>query len=450
MKIRRISSINLKRIVDNLGWLFLDKCIRLLGGLLVGVWVARYLGVERFGDLNYALSFVAIFAALASLGLNGVVVRDLVRKPDASNSILGSSFFLLMAGGVASFALMMACVEFVHPASNETKWLVFIIGAGILFKSFDVVRFWYEAKVSSRIVVWADNVVFLMFSALKVALIMAGAGVLGFAVAAFLEMVCMAAGLIAVYLWFGRQKISSWRIDKATVTGLLKESWPLALSVFAIVVYTRIDQIMIGQMLGNQAVGEYAAALRISEVWYFVPAIVTATAFPMILGVKQKDRFEYAKRFQLLYDALVVFAVVIGVVLTFSSELLMRTLYGNSYAGGAGVLVVLSWTGVFVALNTVSGRWLISEGLSRYALMRNLIGAFLNIGLNLILIPKFGIAGAAMATLISYCSAAYMFDGFAPPTRQMFMQKTKSLMLFGALMRLRNEFLKLILGVQKK
>lgn len=444
MKIRGLSTPTVRRVIDNLGWLMVDKILRLLSGLFIGVWVARHLGVESFGVLNYALSFVGIFAALASLGLNGLVVRELVRKPDSAGLILGSSFILLLVSGVIAFFLMSLAALLVRPDSDEVRWLIVVVGAGILLKSFDVIRYWYEAEVSSKFVVWMDNLVFIICSGLRVALILFGSGVLGFALVVLLEAVLAALGLVVLYLKVSKNKLIGWNFNKQIATNILSESWPLALSVFAIVIYTRVDQLMIGHILGDSAVGEYSAALRLSEVWYFIPAVVTSTAFPLILNLKLHDESKYDHYFQLLYDILVVSAILIGILLSIFSKQLMYVLYGEGFVGGAEVLIILAWTGIFVSLNTVSGRWLISEGLVKLALFRNLIGAALNILLNLLLIPRMGIVGAAVSTLISYGVSAYVFDVFTRQTRKGFAQKTRSLMLFGAIHRLGHEFKVLI------
>jgi O-antigen/teichoic acid export membrane protein len=97
----------LVKIIDNIGWLFFDKTLRMGVGLFVGVWVTRYLGPEQFGLFNFATAFTALFGAVATLGLQGIVVRDIVNDPSCKEETLGTAALLHLIGGTLAYGLII-------------------------------------------------------------------------------------------------------------------------------------------------------------------------------------------------------------------------------------------------------------------------------------------------------------------------------------------------------
>ncbi|MDP3126676.1 MAG: flippase [Thiobacillus sp.] len=398
MRIRVEHRPNLQKALTNTGWLFGDRVLRMGVGLLVGVWVARYLGPEQFGLLNYAMAIVALFGAIASLGLNGIVVRDLVKEPETANETLGTTFLLQAIGGLLAFGLAIFTIGFARPNDNFAKLLVAVLGFVMVFKSTDVVRYWFESQVKSKYVVWLENGIFLVLAVVKVGLILMAASLMAFVWVAFAEGVLVAVGLLGVYAWRGGA-LSSWRIHYGRAKTLLKDSWPLILSGLAVMVYMRIDQVMLGQMLGDEAVGIYSAAVRVSEVWYFIPMAIAASVFPSIIEAKKQSEDLYCQRIQKLYDLMVLLALTVAIPMTFLSEWAVVFLFGNEYLQAAPVLSISIWAGVSVALSAVHGKWLLTEGMQNYALLYTSIGCLINIVLNIYFIKKYGVVGAAFATV---------------------------------------------------
>lgn len=422
----------LTNILNNIIWLFFDKFIRLGVGLLVGVWIARYLGPEQFGLLNYALAFVTLFTAVASLGLNSIVVRDLVQDPANADTTMGTSFVLSVLGGFSAFCLSLLAISYARPDDELAKFIVVLLSLLMVFKATDVVRYWFESQVQSKYVVWMENSAFLAISTVKIGLIVVEAPLIAFVWAMFVESLIVAVGLLGIYAWKGG-KLKAWRFQLIRAKGLLKDSWPLILSGIAIMVYMRIDQIMLGQMLGDESVGIYSAAVRISEVWYFIPMVIVASVFPSIIEAKKQGEALYYQRLQKLYNWLVVLALAVAIPMTFLSELVVTLLFGNAYVQAGSVLSIHIWSGLFVFLGLASGKWFIIEGLQRYSFYRTLFGAVANIVLNLIMIPKFGVLGAASATVISYAIAGLFSDVLQKETRTIFKMKLRSLNIYSTL-----------------
>lgn len=417
---------NLQKILINISWLFADRILSMSIGLLVGVWVARYLGPEQFGLFNYTSAFVALFGAIATLGLNGIVVRDLVKEPKTTNATLGTAFVMQLIGGLLACGMAVIIIGYVRPGDVQTKLMVAILGFVMVFKSTEVVKYWFESQVQSKYTVLVENAVFIVIAGIKILLIIGHAPLMTFVCLVLVEAALVAIGLLVVYVRRGNV-LRNWQVQIQRAKPLLKDSWPLMLSGLAILVYMRIDQIMLGQMLGDEAVGIYSAAVRISEVWYFVPMAIVSSVFPSIIEAKKNSVTLYYQRMQWLYDVMVVLALSVAVPMTFLSNWIVSLLFGKAYEQAGAVLAIHIWTSIFVGLNFSSGRWFINEGYTLLALKRNLLGLVVNVTLNIYMIPLYGPKGAALATLLSYSMASYASDLFSRKTRGIFLQKTRAL-----------------------
>lgn len=397
-------------------------------GLVVGVWVARYLGPEQFGLINFAVAFVGLFGVIATLGLNGIVVRDLVKDPGSANLTLGTAALLQFLGGLVAFGMVVWVIDLARPDDSLTRLVVVIIGSVMLFKATDIATYWFEANVQSKYVVWAQNSVFLTFAAAKVSLILVNAPLIAFVWATFAE--ALISSLI-VLVMFERKGLglAKLRMRFGRAHELLKDSWPLILAGLAVTIYMTIDQIMLGQMLGDEAVGIYSAAVRVSEVWYFIPMSIVASVFPAIIAAKKQSEALYNQRLQQLYDLMVILSLVIAIPMTFLSDWLIGFLFGSAYQQAGAVLAIHIWASVFVFLGVASAKWFIVEDLQMLSLQRTALGAIVNVALNFFLIPMFGIIGAAWATVVSYSIAGLFYDLLQIQTRRMFSMKLKSLTL---------------------
>ncbi len=417
---------NLVKIVDNIGWLFIDKILRMGMGLFVGVWVARYLGPEQFGLLNFALAFTSLFGAVAVLGLDGIVVRDIVRDPAGARLTLGTAAVMQLVGGLIAFLLILVAIAYLRPDDALARGIVAILGSMMLLKASNIAVFWFESQVQSKYTVWVQNGVFLMFAAIKVGLILQEAPLIAFVWAMLAEAIVVALILLIV---MGRQgpALRSLRVSVERGLTLVRDSWPLILSAIAVTVYMQIDQLMLGQMINDEAVGIYSAAVRISEVWYFIPMAIVTSVFPAILEAKKLGEAQYYARLQKLYDLMVILSLSVALPMTFLATPIVSVLFGEAYVESGIVLAIHIWASVFVFLGVASSKWFLAENRQMLSLQRTVLGAIANIGLNMWLIPLYGSVGAAIATVISQAIAAWLFDSLQTATRPMFFMKLASM-----------------------
>ncbi|MEA5618345.1 flippase [Cronbergia sp. UHCC 0137] len=422
-------SSGLRAIIANTGWLFADRILRMGIGIFVSIWVARYLGVEQFGILNYATAFVALFSTLSTLGLNSIVIRSIVRDPENREQILGTTFWLKLFGGVVSLLLSVATIVVMRRDDTLTIYLVSILASVGIFQSFDTIDLWFQSQVKSKHSVIAKNTAFAVAALLKVLLISFKAPLLAFACVTLTEVSLGAVGLIIAYRIQG-YSLRWWCWSISLAKDLLKESWPLILSGLSVMIYMKIDQIMLGEMVGNEAVGVYSAAARISEVWYFIPMAIASSVTPSIFAAKEVSEALYYRRLEQLLRLLVLISIVIALPMSLMSGTLITMLFGNGYAEAGKILAIHIWASLFVFMGVATSSWFIAEGLSEFSLRRTLIGAITNIILNFLLIPGYGGVGAAIATVISQAFASFLSNASHPKTRKIFHIQVKSLFCF--------------------
>ncbi|MEQ1528078.1 MAG: flippase [Methylococcales bacterium] len=413
--------------LKNTFWLLAEKVLRLTAGLFVGVLVARYLGSEQYGILAYALSLVAIFSSMIHLGLGGLVVRELVKKPEHIRETLGTVFILKCLASVVAIAGLILVAYLSEIVYSPQFWSLLIASAAILFQPFQVIDFWFEAQVQGRNSALVKTCALLITSLLKIALVFSGAHLLTFVVASTLEAVFLAIFFIWVYVSKAKLSLLSWRASKTKAKTLLSQSWLIMLGSFFAVIYLKIDQIMLKWLSGAHEVGVYAVAAQLSEVWYFVPVSIVASLYPKLIQLKEDNSNAYNKRMQQIYDLLCFLGFTLALATTFAAQPLINLLYGAQYQEAGAVLAIHIWAGVFIFMRALLSKWILIENELMFSLLTQGFGAVANVLLNFYLIPLYGVYGAAIATLISYAVASYVVLLFYQKTRPVFWMMTKSL-----------------------
>ena len=417
-----------RKYFANTSWLMGERILRMGVSLFVGIYVARYLGPERYGLLSYANSFVGIFLAFATLGLDEIVVRELVKTPEQREIILGSSFLLKLVGTLIMWTAILTTVPFFEN-DLQTNLMITIISFGVVFQAFNVIDFNFQAKVKSKFIVHAQFVQLIISSIVKIILVVNETPLIWFASVYCLDAIVLAMGLIFVY-FYNDENIFHWKWSFETSKYLLRDSWPLIFAGVVVSVYMKIDQVMIKEMLGAKEVGLYAAAVKLSEAWYFLPLAITSSLFPAIINAKLYQKEDYFQRLQKLYDLMVWIAVAIALPTAILSPWIVEFLYGNEYLESSSVLNIHIWSGIFVFLGVASSKYLLAENYIKKTFYRTFVGALLNIIMNYYLIGIMGIKGAALSTFASHFFAAYFYDILDKDLREMFILKTKSLFLY--------------------
>jgi PST family polysaccharide transporter len=415
---------DLRKIIGNMGWLMADRIVRMGMGLFVLVWVARYLGPAQFGSLNFAVAFIALFGILTSLGLDGIVIREVLYGAESRQEILGTTLALRIAGGLLAVITSIAVARLTQPHDRQALLLIGILSLTLVFQAFDTIDCFFQSQVLSKITVWVKNGAFLVFAAVRVGLIYARAPLWAFAAATTGEIALGAAGLVVGYRLSGGRMLL-WRWSRKRAAYLLQQSWPVIFSSMAITAYMRLDMVMLKVMQGDLAVGLYAAATRVSEVWYFIPVAIVSSVSPAIMRAKDDPELFYG-RLGKLFSLMTLLACIVGSMVALASHAIIRILYSTGYSAAAPVLAVHVWASVFVFLGVAQSPWDISKNMLRLSMYRTIFGAVVNAAMNLYLIPRYSAMGAAVATVVSYAISGVFANGFSARTRPIFYMQMKS------------------------
>jgi PST family polysaccharide transporter len=405
---------DIRRLAPRAGNLLADRIFRAILELAVGLWMARYLGPANFGDLSFAIAVVALLGPFATVGLQGVLVRELVAHPDEASEILGSAATIRLVGACIVVVILLVGSEFFVGGARLS--LVQIVAIGVLFQVSEILDLYLQALGQMRASAVARSSAAAVASALRVGLILTMAGVFAFAWAFTAEMLLWAAFLSITYR-LGRGTGSRWRWSSNHARRLLTRSWPLILSGVGAVLNLKIDQVMLGAMVSPGELGHYSAAARLSEAAYFLPLVLVTAAFPGIVRARENDPADYLDRLDGLVRLLVGLAWCIIVAGLLLGPGLIRLTLGDTFAAAVPVFRVHIFACLFIFPGVVLSRWLIAEDLTRFSITRHAAGGLVNVALNLALIPVYGGFGAAVATVISYAVASHFSFYISRETR---------------------------------
>lgn len=404
-----------------------EQLLRILTGVFVGIYIARYLGPEQFGVLSYVLALAAFILAVARLGMDAVLVRELVDMHDKQNQLMGTAFWLMVSAALACYLLTGLGIWYIDEVSH-IKIYAWIVSASAFFTSFLMIDYFFQSQLKAKYSAICKTLTLLLMSVVKLGLIFAGAELFWFVLASLMDHVVLAVLLLLVLHKthdVSFLKYFNWHDAQS----MLRSAWPMVLTAVAALIYMRIDQVMIRNMLSLHEVGIYSAAVKIYESWIVLPYVITTSLLPAIVRLKQGDEENYQQRLTQLFRLLVWMSVAAAIVVFLISEPLMVIAFGEAYRASASVVNIVMWTAVFASVGSVSARYFNVERMERKIALRTVLAALLNVGLNFVLIPIYGIKGAAMATLACTFFANYLMDWFDKDLRTLL--KIKHRALFG-------------------
>jgi O-antigen/teichoic acid export membrane protein len=405
-----------RKYFENAFWLIFEKGFTLAAGVAVGIYVARYLQPENFGLLNYAISFVSIFSAFSTLGLDQIIVRELAKAPERKDDLLGTGFVLKLAGSMVLNVIMVVTIIFMGH-SSFTNILIFIIAVSEIFKAFEVISYFFQSQVQSKYAIQVQLLINLAVSLMKLGLVFARAPLVWFAIVVIAGTMLNAIGFLYVY----QKREGSprkWTFHKHVALELLRESWPLALYGIALNIQARIDQVMLGKMLSNYQVGQYSVALKFIEIFGFLPMVLMNTFTPAVTKAKTINTELYHSRLVNLYRLLFFAFLVLALPIFFFAEPIISLLYGQEYREAGFLLSLFALRLFFSNMGVGKSVFIVNESLFKYSLVTVVIGAVVNIGLNYLLIPVWGTVGSIAASLVSFTASIFLVDLFFAKTRE--------------------------------
>ncbi|WP_207258423.1 flippase [Pseudomonas sp. FW305-70] len=385
-----------------------EQLLRLFSGVFVGIYVARYLGPDQFGALSYVLTISALLIGVSRMGMDSVLTRDLVQKPDRKKELMGTAFWIMTITAAICYALTATTIYNIQE-DNETKLYALIVAGSTFFTSFLVIDFYFQSQIQAKYSSLCKSTSLIITSSVKVALIFYKSNLIWFVVITALEQAILATFLIIV---FSRTNLLTFffKFNTQDAKEMLTSCWPMVISSVAILIYMRIDQIMIRHMLGLREVGIYSAAAKLFDAWFLLPYTLTISLLPIISKLKQENSSFYKLRLTQFFSMIIWTCMLVAIITTFTSEYIIKLSFGDEYKEAALVLTIMMWTAVFSATGSVSARYFSAERMEKKIATRTIASAILNIILNFVLIPIYGIIGAAIATLTCTIFANYLID----------------------------------------
>jgi O-antigen/teichoic acid export membrane protein len=425
-----------RKYFRNTSWMFVDKVVRLGAVLVTSIFVTRYLGPELFGQLNYASAFVGIFFALTSMGLDDILIRDLVRRPDRRNRLLGTAAMIKLGGAVLLFVTVLV-IALLKRMETTTLLMVLLIAAAEFMKPLMTIEQYFYSQVKGRTAAQVNMVQVAIASAFRLGLIAIHAPLIWFAWAYIVESLAAVVGYVLAYRR-GGSSIRNWRFEKRTALYLLSQSWPLIIYGLALYVQAKIDQVMIGDILrrsigeagANAEVGQYSAALKMIEALGFVPGIVVASLAPAITRARANDRKLYEDRLVNQYRLMFILFLVVSVPLYFLAEPAMVLLFGEDFRMAGYLLSLFAIRLFFTNMGVGKTSFITNEGLFKYSLVTAVVGAVLNITMNYLLIPTYQSIGAIWAMIGSFFVSIFLVDLFFKEARPNFVWMMKGIGTF--------------------
>lgn len=423
-------TIRQNKFITNSFWLIGEKVISLGVVLVVNILMARQLGAEAFGILSYLLAIFALLSPLSSIGFNALITRELVNQVTDTTKIMSTALAFRVLGSVIALLISGLVLSTWTPEGIAGKQWAFMLFAAVnVFNAFHVIDFWFQAKLRNKTIVVCRLINTLTFSLVKLICFLNEASLDTYIWVHALEFLILAVFFIGAFYRDNAKFVFS-AIDWRYGVKLLKQASWLILSGLASIIYLKIDQIMLGEMVSSSEVGLYAVASRLSEVWYFFATAIVTAYFPKILELKQKSvSTEYQDQLQKTCDMLFGLALAIAIVVSLIGPWVVVLLFGAEYQQAGAILIIHIWASVFVFMRALLSKWLIAEHIVKYSLVTHGVGTVINVSLNVVLIPDLGAIGAAIATVVSYAAASYFALFFSRITWPMAKIMSKSLFI---------------------
>ena len=392
-------NITLKNIFGNSMWQIGEKIISMIFSVFVTSIVARYLGTEDYGFVNYIISIVMLFTTFSTLGMEKITIKDIIEKEESEEKILGTSFYIRLIGGIVLIFISQITIYILDEQNMIAQLLGLIMGLCMIFRAYEVIEYYLQSQMKLKTISIIRFCSTILVAILRILVVLFDWGIVGFTATYLFDAIIVA---MLLKIWYKKRKKLKFKFSLEYAKRILSKCWYVPIIGLMVTLYMRIDQVMLGSMLDNKTEnGIYSAAVRIAEIWYFVPTAIISAFQPAIVMKKKYSEEQYEKSMQRLYDIVAIVGIVFGILITLFGDIAVQILYGEEYKGATSILKISVWAGLFATLGTARSVWLVNENLQKYSLIYTSVGCVTNIVLNYFLIPKIGARGAAFATLIA-------------------------------------------------
>lgn len=397
------------KVIKNMSWILAGRISNMILTFIVGVISARYLGPSNYGLIGYAGAFATFFASVCSLGINSIIVKELIDHRDKEGELMGTSIVLRLVSSFFSFVSIQIIVLFLSDNEPVTRGVVFLYNINLFFQAIEIVKYWFISRLQSKYPEIISIAAYVITSAYKIFLLVTGKDVMWFAFSMSLDYIVIAFCLLIMYKRRGGQKL---HFSMQTGKRILKKSYHFILSGMMIAVYNSTDKLMLKQIVGEDEVGYYTAASTIAILCTFVYAAIIESVGPVIMKQHAEGNKLYNKTNRQLYAIIFYLSNFFALGISVFSGFIVSVLYGAEYTAATASVCLLSWSVAFSYLGVARDVWIVCEKNQKYLKYIYFLAAFMNAAINAILIPSLGATGASIATLATQIGTILIFPAF--------------------------------------
>lgn len=414
------------KFAANTLWIIFGRVYQIAINLVVSVLSVRYLGPSNYGLINYAASFSSLFTAFCTLGIDEVMVNELIKKPQKQGKLLGTAIYMRVCSSIFSVLTICLIVYVLNPGEPLTLWVTLLYSIGLVMQSMEVIKFFYQQRLMSKVTSLLTVVARTIVSFYKILLLVLNKNVLWFAASNIVDHGIFG---ILLLLFYHKHKKSGQELkyESSLVNELLKKSHHFILSGLMVALYGQMDKIMLKHLMDEAQVGFYSVATTVNNYWPFILTAIIESARPVIIELFGTNQILFKKRLTQLYSALIGISVVAAVGISIFAKQLILILYGDGYTNSVNALRIVSWSTAFSYLGVARSIWVVPNGQQRFEKYLAAIGATCNAILNYLMIPLWGIIGAAIATLATQIITNFFCGVFFKPLRENMMLIWKAL-----------------------
>ena len=423
--------MNNKKIFTNVSWIVIGRAVQMTLTFITTMLVARYLGPAENGKLIYVYSYIQLFLPLCTLGLNDIVVKELIDNREKNDEIIGSIIIMRI---MASLICMICSVALVSLLNDDpsSRIIAILQSFALLFQSFDCLIYFYQSKLLSKRSGIAYALAYTFSSLFRVVVIITGKGTYWFAFAYAFDFLMVASLLLAMYRIDGY----SFRFSISTSKYLLQKSHYYIFAGLLVVIYGKVtDTLLLGKMVNEETVAYYAAGTTLCNAWPFLLTAIIDSLSPVIIDTYKKDQEEFKIRLKQLYALIFYISTLVAIGVSILSGPVIMIVFGKDYAAGSIPMKIYSWSTAFSYIGVARAIWMQCEGKTRFETVISMFGAITSIVLNYVLIKSFGISGAALAAVLTQFLTNFVFLFTMKETRENAKLILDAIMLKGVLSR---------------
>ena len=400
-----VNNIESNKVIKNTSWMIGERVFQMFISLFVGTITARYLGPANYGLIGYGASYIAFFNSICTLGLDGIIVKKLVDNQKEQGLTLGTGIVMRIISSLIAIISIAIIVSKLNPNNNILIIVTLIQSIALIFRSIELIYFWFQSRFESKYTTIIKTTSYILISIYKIFILVTQKNIFWFAFSNTLDIILISIFMIYSYKKQGGQRLRfSFKLSKE----MLSISYHFILSGVMVAIYGQMDKIMLGKMLGTESVGFYSVGITICGLWSFIPGAIIASLRPIIIESREKSKELYEKKLKQLYAIIIWLGLFYALFINIFSKYIVLILYGKEYFGAIAPLNITVWYSAFSILGVARDIWIICEGHQKYSKYFAFIGSMSNLIINIILIPRLGVIGAAIATLITQIITGFL------------------------------------------